>query len=92
MPTCIGSRKVARGGCGGKSFAVGLRDTFDEPALATLRTSDATYLITGDKDLLAMAERYPIIGGNFVATTVADAVFGDATPEKIQPGYYIYHL
>ena len=41
--------------------AVGLRDTFDEPILATLRASDATYLITGDKDLLAMAERYPII-------------------------------
>jgi len=41
--------------------AVGLRDPLDEPVLATLRASDAAYLITGDKDLLAMSERYPII-------------------------------
>ena len=41
--------------------AAGLRDPHDEPVLATLRASGATYLITGDKDLLAMAERYPIV-------------------------------
>jgi predicted nucleic acid-binding protein len=29
--------------------------------LAALKTSGANYLITGDKDLLAMAERYPIV-------------------------------
>jgi predicted nucleic acid-binding protein len=41
--------------------AAGLRDALDEPVLATLRASDAMYLITGDKDLLAMAEHYPIM-------------------------------
>jgi putative PIN family toxin of toxin-antitoxin system len=39
----------------------GLRDGADQPVLATLRASDADYLITGDKDLLALAERYPIM-------------------------------
>jgi len=29
--------------------------------LATLRASGADYLITGDKDLLALADRYPIV-------------------------------
>ena len=29
--------------------------------LAAVETSGANYLITGDKDLLAMAERYPIV-------------------------------
>ena len=42
-----------------------LRDANDQPVLGTLlaalRTSAANYLITGDKDLLAMAERYPIV-------------------------------
>jgi len=42
-----------------------LRDADDQPVLATLmaaiKTSGGDYLITGDKDLLAMAERYPII-------------------------------
>jgi putative PIN family toxin of toxin-antitoxin system len=42
-----------------------LRD-FDDQAvlgtlLAALEASGANYLITGDKDLLAMAERYPIV-------------------------------
>jgi len=42
-----------------------LRD-FDDQAvlgtlLAALEASGANYLITGDKDLLVMAERYPII-------------------------------
>lgn len=43
----------------------GLRDADDQPVLGTLlaalKTSGADYLITGDKDLLAMAERYPIV-------------------------------
>lgn len=38
-----------------------LRDPDDQPVLATLRASGAQYLITGDKDLLALAERYPIV-------------------------------
>lgn len=39
----------------------GLRDAADQQVLATLRVSGAGYLITGDKDLLALAERYPIV-------------------------------
>jgi uncharacterized protein len=38
-----------------------LRDPADEQILATLRASNADYLITGDKDLLVLAERYPIV-------------------------------
>ena len=42
-----------------------LRDVDDQPVLGTLlaaqKTSSADYLITGDKDLLAMADRYPIV-------------------------------
>lgn len=38
-----------------------LRDPADQPVLATLRAAQANYLITGDKDLLALAERYPIV-------------------------------
>ena len=42
-----------------------LRDVDDQPVLGTLlaavKTSGANYLITGDKDLLAMSERYPIV-------------------------------
>lgn len=42
-----------------------LRDANDQPVLATLlaaiKTSGGDYLITGDKDLLAMAGRYPIV-------------------------------
>ncbi|QNI31382.1 putative toxin-antitoxin system toxin component, PIN family [Alloacidobacterium dinghuense] len=38
-----------------------LRDSADQPILALLRASQAQYLITGDKDLLALAERYPIV-------------------------------
>jgi putative PIN family toxin of toxin-antitoxin system len=40
---------------------VSLRDPADQQVLATLRTSHANYLITGDKDLLALAEKYPIV-------------------------------
>ena len=38
-----------------------LRDPADQPVLATLRASKADYLITGDKDLLALAGKYPIV-------------------------------
>jgi uncharacterized protein len=38
-----------------------LRDAADQQVLATLRASRAAYLITGDKDLLALAEKYPIV-------------------------------
>ena len=38
-----------------------LRDPADQPVLATLRASKADYLITGDKDLLALVEKYPIV-------------------------------
>jgi putative PIN family toxin of toxin-antitoxin system len=42
-----------------------LRDAADQPVLGALlaagRGSGADYLITGDKDLLALGERYPII-------------------------------
>ncbi len=43
----------------------GLRDAKDHPVLGTLlaaqNASGADYLITGDKDLLALADRYPIL-------------------------------
>jgi predicted nucleic acid-binding protein len=38
-----------------------LRDPADQPVLQTLLSSKANYLITGDKDLLALATRYPIV-------------------------------
>ncbi|HEY6897828.1 MAG TPA: putative toxin-antitoxin system toxin component, PIN family [Rhodocyclaceae bacterium] len=42
-----------------------LRDLADQPVLGTLlaalQASNADYLITGDKDLLALADRYPIV-------------------------------
>ncbi len=38
-----------------------LRDPKDQAVLATLRVAKAHYLITGDKDLLALAETYPIV-------------------------------
>jgi putative PIN family toxin of toxin-antitoxin system len=38
-----------------------LRDTGDQPVLATLKAAQARYLITGDKDLLALSDRYPIV-------------------------------
>jgi putative PIN family toxin of toxin-antitoxin system len=38
-----------------------LRDKTDQPVLGTLLAAQADYLITGDKDLLALAERYPIV-------------------------------
>ena len=38
-----------------------LRDPADQQVLGTLRASRADYLITGDKDLLALAEKYSIV-------------------------------
>lgn len=38
-----------------------LRDPADQQILATLRTSKADYLITGDKDLLALSPNDPIV-------------------------------
>jgi len=38
-----------------------LRDQADQPVLGTLRTAQADYLVSGDKDLLALGERYPIV-------------------------------
>jgi putative PIN family toxin of toxin-antitoxin system len=38
-----------------------LRDPADQQVLASLRASQADYLITGNKDLLALAEKYPIV-------------------------------
>lgn len=42
-----------------------LRDDADQPVLITwlavLRCSEADYLVTGDKDLLVLFERYPIV-------------------------------
>ncbi|WP_316157813.1 putative toxin-antitoxin system toxin component, PIN family [Cupriavidus sp. BIC8F] len=38
-----------------------LRDPADQPILLTLLAAKAQYLVTGDKDLLALADRYPIV-------------------------------
>jgi putative PIN family toxin of toxin-antitoxin system len=38
-----------------------LRDNNDQAVLGTLRAAQADYLITGDKDLLALANRYAIV-------------------------------
>jgi len=38
-----------------------MRDTADLPVLGTLLAAEADYLITGDKDLLALADRHPIL-------------------------------
>ncbi len=38
-----------------------LRDSADQMVLGTWRAARADYLITGDKDLLALADRYPIV-------------------------------
>ncbi|MBN9461204.1 MAG: putative toxin-antitoxin system toxin component, PIN family [Burkholderiales bacterium] len=38
-----------------------LRDPADQPVLLTLSAAKADYLITGDKDLLALANQYPIL-------------------------------
>jgi len=38
-----------------------LRDVNDLPVLGSLLAAQADYLVTGDKDLLALAERFPIV-------------------------------
>jgi putative PIN family toxin of toxin-antitoxin system len=38
-----------------------LRDDYDQLVLGTLRAAKADYLITGDKDLLALNGKYPIV-------------------------------
>jgi putative PIN family toxin of toxin-antitoxin system len=38
-----------------------LRDAADQPVLATWKAARAQYLITGDKDLLALAGSFPIL-------------------------------
>lgn len=38
-----------------------LRDPADQPVLQTLQAGRADYLVTGDKDLLALADRHPIL-------------------------------
>lgn len=48
-----------------ESAAPALRDAADQPVLGTLlaalQNARADYLITGDKDLLQLADRYPIV-------------------------------
>ena len=44
-----------------RAAAAGVRDAADEPVLATLLGSDAHMLVTGDKDLLALSDRFPIL-------------------------------
>ncbi len=38
-----------------------LRDRADQPVLGTFLAANANYLVTGDKDLLALSARYPIV-------------------------------
>lgn len=38
-----------------------LRDSDDQPVLATWKAAHAHYLITGDKDLLVLGNRFPIV-------------------------------
>lgn len=45
----------------GGGEASSLRDPDDQPVLLTLLAAHADYLITGDKDLLALADQYPVI-------------------------------
>jgi uncharacterized protein len=40
---------------------INLRDQADQPVLGTLLASKVNYLVTGDKDLLALANQYPIL-------------------------------
>ena len=44
-----------------RAAAAGIRDTGDEPVLAALLASDSEMLVTGDKDLLALSERFAIL-------------------------------
>lgn len=42
-----------------------LRDNSDQLVLGTLRAAKDDYLVTGDKDLLALGEFYPIVSPAF---------------------------
>ena len=54
-----------------KAAATGLRDPNDVPILAMLIGSGADFLVSGDKDLLALAGTYPILSpAEFVARFV----------------------
>ena len=44
-----------------RGAADALRDAADLPILGTLVAAQADYLVTGDKDLLALAGKYPIV-------------------------------
>ncbi|MDZ7589929.1 MAG: putative toxin-antitoxin system toxin component, PIN family [Rubrivivax sp.] len=44
-----------------QAAAAGLRDPDDVPILALLMAGAADVLVTGDKDLLALADRFPIL-------------------------------
>ena len=44
-----------------QAAASGLRDPNDIPVLATVLAARADWLVTGDKDLLALAEHFPIL-------------------------------
>jgi putative PIN family toxin of toxin-antitoxin system len=44
-----------------QAASAGLRDPADVPVLAACLAAQADYLITGDRDLLALAGRFPII-------------------------------
>ena len=44
-----------------QASTAGLRDPNDLPVLALLVGSGADYLVTGDKDLPALADTYPIL-------------------------------
>ncbi len=43
------------------AIEVELRDEKDQPVLQTFLAADVNYLITGDKDLLALSDRYAIV-------------------------------
>jgi putative PIN family toxin of toxin-antitoxin system len=45
----------------GAEWEEALRDKADQLVLGTLRTAKADYLVTGEKDLLALSGRYPIV-------------------------------
>lgn len=44
-----------------QAAATGLRDVADEPVLAVLLAAKAQMLVTGDKDLLALSDRFSIL-------------------------------
>lgn len=51
------------------------RDPFDVPFLELALAGDADYLVTGDKDLLSLAESFPV-------PVVTAEAFLDLLPEK----------